>query len=272
MSDTEHRRFRRALAYIHDRIDSDLRLERVASAISVSVPTLKRAFRAACDHSPGRVIRRLRMEAALAALRVGRTTVLDAALACGFSDHSAFSRRFKKAFGIVPAHACRGSEMPALECLPLAPPERLELPELTVQAVTERGRYFECAPRAWESLRSRLGGRTVPAVFVGIGHDDPHRGTAVRYSAGICSGAQLPGLRPIVIPAGERVGFPFCGKLPNLGLAYHTIYGSWAKREGVRLDPRQPAIVWFDAFPRIDGEVTAKILVPVADGRFEEEP
>ena len=59
--------------------------------------------------TPKRFTLRLRLERAAVMLLVGRESILDIALACGFQSHEAFTRSFRERFGMSPrAYRKRG--------------------------------------------------------------------------------------------------------------------------------------------------------------------
>ena len=154
----------------------------------------KQLFKEMMDQTPGAFIRRLRMELAFRSLQSRDESVLEVALATGFEDHSAFSRRFKIAFGYAPKAARQKINiLSELECVVLEDPDIVELQDLEIQCVTEIGLYFESAPRAWEALKQKLNTDELSdefsGLFIGIGHDNPHEGHVaddqVRFTAGI---------------------------------------------------------------------------------------
>jgi AraC-like DNA-binding protein len=52
--------------------------------------------------TPGQLITRSRINSAAQALGETRRSVAEIALACGFCDHSAFTRAFRQATGMTP--------------------------------------------------------------------------------------------------------------------------------------------------------------------------
>lgn len=94
----------RVSAYVHRHVrDPDLTPERMAAAGFVSLRSLYALFAARGD-TPGRYVRRLRLEAARRELaRAGtRVTVAEVAHGCGFRDQATFGRAFRAAYGRTP--------------------------------------------------------------------------------------------------------------------------------------------------------------------------
>lgn len=93
----------RAKDYIRMHLeDPQLDVDHIASAMCVSIRTLNRLF-ASDGTTVMRWLWRERVEQSHRVLSEGRATqVTDAALSCGFSSFSHFSRAFKLAYGIAP--------------------------------------------------------------------------------------------------------------------------------------------------------------------------
>jgi AraC family transcriptional regulator len=261
-----------AVNYIYDRLDQPLTLDEIASASRTSVSSLKRIFQEVTDQSPGVFIRRLRMENAFRFLHARNQSVLETALASGFDDHSAFSRRFRETFGYSPVQARQKMNIVSeLENVTLEEPDLIDLVPLKLQSVTCQGLYFDCAPKAWDGLKSNLNEEELSdafsGLFVGIGHDNPHGGEVqenqVRFTAGICLAQRDLGLDSTTLAGGRYARFRYLGKVVNLGLAYHYIYGKWIKTPGVKVRPDMPAFMVFDRFPTLDGELRILIHVPI---------
>jgi len=68
---------------------------------------LHRLFSAVAGETPKQFTLRLRLSRGAAMLLAGRESVLDVALSCGFQSHEAFTRAFRRQFGMTP-RAYRG--------------------------------------------------------------------------------------------------------------------------------------------------------------------
>lgn len=91
-----------AVACLESRLDQPLNLKTLASEIGISLSQLERDFTAAFGMPPQRFVHKLRIERALALL-AGPTPVAEIALACGYTDQSAFTRRFGRVTGTTPS-------------------------------------------------------------------------------------------------------------------------------------------------------------------------
>jgi AraC family transcriptional regulator len=91
------------LSDLGDRLDGDLSLAGLAQRAGWSPFHLHRAFRRVVGETPKQYTLRLRLESAAARLVSGDDSVLDVALAAGFTSHEVFTRAFRRHFGRTPA-------------------------------------------------------------------------------------------------------------------------------------------------------------------------
>jgi len=90
-----------AIRHIQKHFDEPLNLKRLCAVSRLSASQLERSFRTLLRASPRQYQQRVRMERARRLLAEGRA-VAEVAQSCGFSEHSAFSRRFKEIAGLTP--------------------------------------------------------------------------------------------------------------------------------------------------------------------------
>jgi AraC family transcriptional regulator len=103
ISPADEARAAAAASLVDEQYAEPLSLRRLADAAGLSPNHFLRVFRRVVGSTPYRYILNRRMSAAAQRLRQGDETVLAVALACGFSDLSEFSRRFRSRFGLSPA-------------------------------------------------------------------------------------------------------------------------------------------------------------------------
>lgn len=94
-------RLAKAIQHIRDTFDRPLNLKRLSSVSELSASQLERDFRRLLRASPRRYQQKVRIEHALILLQRNQS-IAAIAHSCGFSDHSAFTRRFKELTGISP--------------------------------------------------------------------------------------------------------------------------------------------------------------------------
>ena len=91
-----------AAALIAAGIAARVRVQDLADRLSVSVSQIERDFLDVFGAPPTRYVARVRLETAMDLLRGGES-IAAIALACGYSDQSAFTRRFQAAAGVTPS-------------------------------------------------------------------------------------------------------------------------------------------------------------------------
>jgi len=98
---------RRVLRRVFDRMeaefDSDLTLTQLAAESGYSRTHFLRMFRGATGQSPHRYLLELRLKKAASMLASRSLSLMDIALACGFSSHAHFSTAFRSRFGLSPS-------------------------------------------------------------------------------------------------------------------------------------------------------------------------
>jgi AraC family transcriptional regulator len=93
---------KQAIDLLHARFAEPLSLQTIAQSVGVHPVHLARVFREHHRCTVGEYIRRLRIEFACQQLVFSRASLLEIALAAGFSDQSQFSHTFKRATGLTP--------------------------------------------------------------------------------------------------------------------------------------------------------------------------
>lgn len=82
--------------------DEPLRLDELAQEAGVSKSQLERDFLRLFSMSPRAFLQQVRLERALQMLEATDHSIAQIAYECGYADHSAFTRRFQKIFGVHP--------------------------------------------------------------------------------------------------------------------------------------------------------------------------
>lgn len=99
----------RLRALITEQLASDLRIERLAAAVSMSPHHFARTFKATFGQSPHAYVLEQRIDASCRALRLDADRpVADIAGACGFANQAHFTEAFRRRIGTTPARWRRG--------------------------------------------------------------------------------------------------------------------------------------------------------------------
>ncbi len=89
--------------YISQHLDQPLNREALAELAGFSIPHFHRVFTNCIGESAISYVRRVRLLRAGHKLRMGAVDIMAVALAAGYESHTAFSKAFKKQFGISPS-------------------------------------------------------------------------------------------------------------------------------------------------------------------------
>lgn len=104
MPDENHPVYQRVAAaahFIRDHYDQPLQIGDLARIANLSVSQIERYFQKIFFLSPRQMIIKTRLDAASTMLASQRS-ITDIAAACGYHDHSAFTRQFKATVGMAP--------------------------------------------------------------------------------------------------------------------------------------------------------------------------
>lgn len=95
-------RLARFLSYIDDHLEENVRIADAAKHASTSMDALARVVQEVFNVTPKQLLMRKRLERACRMLENGNQTITEVSGACGYSDHSAFTRQFKATIQLTP--------------------------------------------------------------------------------------------------------------------------------------------------------------------------
>jgi AraC-like DNA-binding protein len=101
-------RLRRVHRHLQQNYTKRVRIKALAQIAGLSVAQLERHFQKVFLLTPRQVLSKLRIEAAMQLLKSGES-VAHISAACGFTDQSAFTRRFRETVGMTPRAYRRAS-------------------------------------------------------------------------------------------------------------------------------------------------------------------
>ncbi|GAA5484454.1 AraC family transcriptional regulator [Haloferula sargassicola] len=94
---------RGVVEYLKQHYADPISMTDLAGKVGISTRQLERRFRATFNTSPRQFVLKLRILRACEMLAGSKSSVTEIALATGFYDHSAFSRRFRAIMNLTPA-------------------------------------------------------------------------------------------------------------------------------------------------------------------------
>lgn len=261
------------LNHIQRNLDEPLELEALAESACFSVSHFHRVFKGMLGETIMDHRRRIRLERAHLRLATTRQSVTDITLDAGYDSLEAFSRAFRKSYGLSPSQSRDSPEQRFLEApsgVHFGAGEIVEflfddtgaavmnvrietLPERAILRVRETGPYKESAERAWKTLCEWAGPRGLfgpSTMLLGIGHDDPTitAPEKIRYDAALTVDRPVQAEAPViadVMPGGEYAIITHKGPYEGLEEAYKRIMGQWLPQSGREMRDNSPT---FEAY------------------------
>jgi AraC-like DNA-binding protein len=89
--------------HIQEHFGEPLRVKQLATGAGLSGYQFEQRIRRIFSLTAGQLIQKTRMEAAVQRLRETKDAIAEIALACGYSDQSAFTRQFRQTTGLTPS-------------------------------------------------------------------------------------------------------------------------------------------------------------------------
>lgn len=252
---------RRGIDYIEARLDSEIDLADVARHAGISQWHFQRIFKALTNETLKTYVRSRRFANALDKLAHTDERILEIALASGFESQEAFTRAFKKAFGVAPAsYRKTHQQVPFLRKVRFdeqyllhlhggvsLEPEFHVYPARTMVGVRTRGFGVDSeknnlAPKLhalWGGFLRRMGeiGGAIPGTAYGVIQSATERGEELEYFAAVEVGEAhlLPeGMVRCELPATRYATFTHRGDLRRLDQTVNYVYSSWLARSGLR--------------------------------------
>ncbi len=272
-----------AQMYIWRHLDEPLCLDEIAKAVSFSPFHFHRLFAAMTGESIGAYVRRLRLERTALELRYGPRTVPFVAQDAGYETQEAFTKAFRRHFGVPPGAYRRG----ARSSRDPAPGSRQSsdtgggsimnevtvrnFPPITVAFIRYVGPYAECGA-AWEKLCGYPGVQKTfgpDTRFIGICYDDPDVTEADKLRCDVCVSVPegfVPdeGLSVQRIAGGDYGVYVHTGPYSGLHEAYRRLYGEWIPECGREVQYAPTLEVYLDDCSKTPPEkLRTEIRIPL---------
>jgi AraC family transcriptional regulator len=254
------RHVRRGIDYIEARLDSEIDLADVARHAGISQWHFQRIFKALTNETLKTYVRSRRFANALDKLAHTDQRILEIAFASGFESQEAFTRAFKKAFGVAPAtYRKTHQQIPFLRKVRFDEDYLVHLhggvslePEIHMQPArtlvgvrtrgfgvdSEKNNFASKLPGLWGSFLPRRD--EIPAAVRGTAYGaiqaTPERGDELEYVAAVevAGSGPLPSeMVRLDLPATRYATFTHRGHLRRLDQTVNYIYSSWLTRSGL---------------------------------------
>jgi AraC-like DNA-binding protein len=254
-------------------------LTELARAYGFSADHLNRVFQGFTGETAAQFVRRLLLERAARQLHDDAASVTDVSRAAGYAEPEAFTRAFRKAYGLPPSMfageewrlpCASGIHGPSATFQPLIEGAKefgltfSKQSEIKVLAWLHVGDYREI-PNVWAASRDRFRPSLVrEAAWVTVFHSDGmkarHRSRMRAHLGFLDRGeAAPPGFESVVLPSGL-----YLASAALRGAAAHTRAWQFLNRNYVpspRNRAEMPGLDLYDSFPDPWNEIQVRLMI-----------
>jgi AraC family transcriptional regulator len=238
-------RLARVVAHIHDHLEADLSLERLAEVAQLSPHHWHRIYQAVYRETLADTVRRLRLQRGAALLANTGLPVEQVARKSGYPNAQSFTRAFRSAYGASPSAYRTGGGHAAFRAAARAPApgERVVqerfVPAVRLAGLDHRGSYMQIG-RAFETSLAHLaaaGGVEAGTRWLAVFFDDPfavpESQLASRAGLSLPPGVAAPApLREFELGGCECAVLRYRGPYADMRAAYEWLYGTWLVESG----------------------------------------
>lgn len=253
--ETNRHRILRVQLYVEDHLDEELSLERLAEVAHLSPYHFHRIFRAMVGEGVAEYVRRIRIESAAIRLKSTSKSVTDIAFDAGYGAHEAFTRAFRRRFGVSPKDfrdnhivTYKEKETANMNSETITKEVRVEtIPDLRIAFLRFVGPYDACGPTfdkllGWAGPKGLIGPDT---KVLAVCYDDPEVTPPDKLRLDCCftvdeSFEPHDDLQVQTVEAGECVILTHRGSYSKLSDSYRWLYGDWLSTSGREFDDRPP--------------------------------
>lgn len=241
-------RLRRVLTYIHDHLDDETDMDRLAEIACLSSYHWHRIYRAIYGETLAATVKRLRLHRAAGEIVGSNLPVSDIAKRSGYPNVQSFNRIFKSVFGMPPARYRKEGSHRLFDPSSHGKASSMfdvsirKLPEMHLVGVAHSGSYMQIG-KAFEALFGTLYARGQAhrdMRMIGVYLDDPDIVTVDKLRSYACvpADAGLPLAPPLerrTIDGGDYAVLRHKGPYADMHKAYQWLYAEWLPRSDRRL-------------------------------------
>ena len=261
------------LVEVKANLDQELSLESLARGSGYSPFHFHRLFSTAVGETPGRHVRRLRLERAAYKLAITDDRVIQVGLAVGYQTHESFTRAFRRSFGVSPSayrRAARAAQAERMERNRAFRGEGCQLSEVwfaqvratTLLALRHTGEYLRlgASRRAglWDELErwSAEHGGASGTLRLGLFPDDPTLTPPPLQAADLCIPIDRPvggdgRIRSVELAGGLYAMIEHLGPYRTVSQAYRNL-ADGVRRSGLAFREDPPVQVFMQSDPHDD--------------------
>ncbi|MCJ8148861.1 AraC family transcriptional regulator [Shinella sedimenti] len=242
---TYEKRLTRVSAYIHDHLDEELDLNRLAEIACLSAHHWHRVYRAVHKETLATTVRRLRLHRAAGELVRSDRPVRDIAVRWGYPNLQSFTRAFSAAYGMPPARYRRKGPHRAYaienqeETTGMFDVTIRSIPPQNLLCIPHTGSYMGIG-KAFEALYGTLYSRGLfqPDMrMIGLYLDDPDLVAEDKLRSFACvmvdaAPAVEPPLEQRTLSGGDYAVLRHQGPYANMGAAYRWLFETWLPASG----------------------------------------
>lgn len=281
---TYAQRFDAVLAYIDANLDGDLSVKALSRVASFSEFHFHRQFTAYVGVPVARYVQLMRLrQAAHRLIAEAGYPVLDAALDAGFESPEAFSRAFRRAFGMAPSAFRKKPNWQVWSAVFVVPHisrsiamqvRIVDFPPTRVAALEHLGapgrvnesvrKFIEWRKHSGQSPVS--GSRTF-----GIPYDNPDTTPPEAFRFAICGEIHEPvaangfGVHELLIPGGRCAVVRHAGSTDHIGESIYPVFRDWLPTSGEELRDQPLVFHYLSVYPETPMEQwQTDIYIPLA--------
>lgn len=241
-------RLRRVSDYIHDHLDEDLDMDRLAEIACMSSYHWHRIYRAIHGETLAATVKRLRLHRAAGDIVRSDLAVSDIARRSGYPNIQSFNRIFKSVYGMPPARYRKEGSHTEFQPSPNGKTKAMfnvtirKIAPIALVGVRHTGSYMQIS-KAFEMLFGTLYARGLaePQMrMIGVYFDDPDLVPAEQLRSIACVACDStiaiePPLEALLLDGGEYAVLRHKGPYADMHKAYQWLYAEWLPTSGRQL-------------------------------------
>lgn len=239
-------RLRRVSTHIHEHLDEELDMERLAEIACLSSYHWHRIYRAIYGETAAATVKRLRLHRAAGDIVKTDLSVGEIAKRSGYPNVQSFNRTFKAVYGMPPARYRREGSHKLFETQKGKASHMFDvqvrtIPDTGLVGVAHHGSYMHIG-KAFEQLFGTLyaRGQARPDMrMIGVYLDDPDIVAEDKLRSYACVSGDLAApaapLEPREIAGGDYAVLRHKGPYAEMHKAYQWLYGQWLPKSGRQL-------------------------------------